>query len=94
MSITIDFSPADLQLLREQAAAGNVSLEEFIRQSSMKSARNAAFSAELSNREAAKEKRNAEYLAKIDRGIRQMNEGTGKFFTDEELEELFRGNKF
>ena len=43
MSITIDFSPADLQLLREQAAAGNVSIEEFIRQSSMKSARNAEY---------------------------------------------------
>ena len=47
MSITIDFSPADLQLLQEQAAAGNVSVEEFIRNSSMKSARNAEYLARL-----------------------------------------------
>ena len=43
--------------------------------------------------ESDKEKRNAEYLAKVDRGIQQMNKGTGKFFTDEELEALFRGNQ-
>ena len=47
MSITIDFIPADLQLLQEQAAAGNVSVEEFIRNSSMKSARNAEYLARL-----------------------------------------------
>ena len=47
MSITIDFSPADLQLLQEQAAAGNVSIEEFIRNSSMKSARNAEYLAKI-----------------------------------------------
>ncbi len=35
---------------------------------------------------------NAEYLAMIDRGIHQMKEGTGKYFTDEELEAFINGN--
>ena len=41
-----------------------------------------------------KDERNAQYLAKIDRGIRQMREGTGKAFTDEELEQLIHGHVF
>jgi len=74
MSITLDFSPADIQLIQEQANASNVSVEQFSHEAIMKAARNAA------------------YMAKIDRGIKQMHEGTGKFFTDEELEALFNGN--
>ena len=37
---------------------------------------------------ARKAARNAEYLAKIDRGIAQMNEGKYRTVTDEELEEI------
>ena len=47
MPITIDFSPADMELLRAQAAAANETVEEFIRKSSMKSANNAAYLAKL-----------------------------------------------
>ncbi|MBQ9615687.1 MAG: hypothetical protein IJR38_05035 [Selenomonadaceae bacterium] len=50
MSITIDFSPADMQRLQEQATAGNVSVEEFSRSAIMKAARNAEYLAELERR--------------------------------------------
>ncbi len=74
MSITIDFSPADIALIREQALANNTTAEEFIRQASAKAARNAA------------------YLATIDRGIKQMHEGTGTLITNEQLEALANGD--
>ena len=35
---------------------------------------------------------NAAYLAMIDRGIKQMKDGTGRFFSDEELEAFINGN--
>ncbi|MBR6267743.1 MAG: hypothetical protein IKR28_05345 [Selenomonadaceae bacterium] len=35
---------------------------------------------------------NAEYLAMIDRGIKQMHKGTGRYFTDEELEAFINGD--
>ena len=38
-----------------------------------------------------KSARNAEYLAMIDRGIKQMKEGTGTWITDEQLEALANG---
>ena len=52
MSITIDFTPAEIALIKEQATACNTTAEEFIRQASAKAARN------------------AEYLAKLDKGFR------------------------
>jgi hypothetical protein len=42
MPITIDFSPADIQLI-QQATAGNVSVEQFSREAILKAARNAAY---------------------------------------------------
>ncbi|HCB93284.1 MAG TPA: hypothetical protein DEP57_05665 [Selenomonas sp.] len=74
MSITLEFSPADMELIQEQAKASNRSAEDFIREAAAKSARNAA------------------YLARIDRATKNLDEGRGKFFTDEELEALFNGN--
>lgn len=74
MTITLNYPPADLELLKAQAAAANQSVEDFIIKSSMKSARN------------------AEYLAMIDRGIKQMHEGTGTWITDEQLEALANGD--
>lgn len=74
MSITIDFSPADMALIQEQATANNKSAEDFIMEAAAKSARNSA------------------YLAMIDRSIKQMHEGTGRFFTDDELEAFINGN--
>ena len=74
MSITIDLSPADIEFVQAQAAAGNVSIEEFSREAIMKAARNAS------------------YLAKIDRSIQQMHDGTGTVFTDKELRSLIYEN--
>ena len=37
---------------------------------------------------------NAEYLAKLERGIKQMHEGTGTTFTDAELKELIYGRNY
>ena len=47
MSITIDLSPADIEFVQAQAAAGNVSVEEFSREAIMKAARNASYLAKL-----------------------------------------------
>ena len=46
MSITIDLSPADVQLI-QQAAAGNISIEQFSREAILKAARNATYLAKL-----------------------------------------------
>ena len=46
MSITLDFSPADVQLI-QQAAAGSVSIEQFSREAILKAARNATYLAKL-----------------------------------------------
>ena len=43
MSITIDFSPADMALIEAQANASNTTAEEFIRNASAKAARNAEY---------------------------------------------------
>ncbi len=56
MSITINFSPADVEFIATQAAAGNVSLEEFSKQAILKAAQNAAYLAMLDkSRQEAKE---------------------------------------
>ena len=47
MSITIELSPADAEFLRAQAAARNISAEEFSREAVMKAARNAAYLASI-----------------------------------------------
>ena len=47
MSITIDFTPAEIALIREQATACNTTAEEFIRQASAKAARNAEYLAKI-----------------------------------------------
>ncbi|MBR3457416.1 MAG: hypothetical protein IKH16_04590 [Selenomonadaceae bacterium] len=47
MSITIDFTPAETQLLQAQATAANISVEEFSRKAIMKAANNAAYLAML-----------------------------------------------
>ncbi len=43
MSITIDFTPADVEFIQAQATAGHVTLEEFSRQAILKAAQNAAY---------------------------------------------------
>ena len=45
-----------------------------------------------SDAELAKEKRNAAYLAEIDRRVKRMREGKERFVSDEELEALVSGN--
>ena len=51
MSITIDFTPADIQLIQQQATAGNVSIEQFSREAILKAARNAEYVAKLKKSE-------------------------------------------
>ena len=58
MSITIEFSPADIGLIKAQAASHDTSIEEFSHDAVMRAARNAA------------------YLAKLDRGYKQIMEGS------------------
>lgn len=50
MSITIDFNPSDMALIKKQAIAGNTSVEEYIRNASAKAARNTEYLAELDRR--------------------------------------------
>lgn len=47
MTITVDYSPEVLELIAEQAKAESTSVEEFVRASSAKAARNAAYLAKL-----------------------------------------------
>ena len=47
MLVTLDYSPSDMQLLKAQADAAGRSVEDFIRESSMKSARNAEYLTKL-----------------------------------------------
>ena len=43
MSITLDFTPADIELIQAQAAASNLSIEEFSRKIIMKTIHNATY---------------------------------------------------
>ena len=47
MSITLDFSPADIALLQAQAKVGNVSIEEYSKAVILKAVRNAEYLAKL-----------------------------------------------
>lgn len=47
MAVTLDYAPDDIALIQEQARASKTSVEEFIRQSSIKAAKNAAYLAKL-----------------------------------------------
>ena len=47
MTITIEYSPAEMEVITAQAKAGNTSVEEFIRTSSSKAARNAEYLAKI-----------------------------------------------
>ena len=73
MSITIDFSPADMELLQKQAAASKISVEEFIRQSSMKSAANAAYLAMLDR--SMKEFDDGKYVKKTTEELEELIRG-------------------
>lgn len=75
MSITIALSPKDTELVRAQALAGGMSMEEFSYAATMKAAKNAA------------------YLAKIDRAIKNLDEGKGIYVTDEELRRIIYGDE-
>ena len=74
MSITIEFSPADMELIEKQAIASRTTAEEFIRTASAKAARN------------------AEYLARLNQAMKNLEEGKGVYLTDKELEELVQGD--
>ena len=67
MTLTIDLTPAETELMQKQATAANTSMESFAHEAALKAARN------------------AEYLAMLDRGFKQIAEGT---CTPHELIEL------
>ena len=50
MPITIDFSPADAQLIQEQAYEKKISPSDFIRNTILKSIHNAEYMAEINRR--------------------------------------------
>ena len=81
MTLALDISAADTRRIESHALKKNLSIQDFVLRSVF----------EKIERDQAKDERNAAYLAKIDRGIQQMKEGTGKFFTDEELEAFIHG---
>ena len=74
MSISINLSPSDVELIRSQAIEQNISVEEFSREAILNTARNLA------------------YRKRIQQAKKNLDEGKGKFFTDDQLEELFHGN--
>ena len=45
MSITLDFTPTDIELIQAQATANNLNIEEFSRKIIMKAIHNAAYMA-------------------------------------------------
>ena len=70
MTITIDYSPDALALIREQAAASNTTAEDFIRTASEKAARNAEYLAMLGN--ASQQMRNGQYTHFTDEELRNL----------------------
>ena len=50
MTVTIDFAPDAIALIRRQAAAASTTAEDFIRTASEKAAQNAAYFAEIDRR--------------------------------------------
>lgn len=81
MTLALDISVADTKRIENFAAKNNLSIQDFVLRSVREKIEN-----EL------KDERNSAYLAKIDRGIRQMKDGTGRFFTDAELEAFIHGH--
>jgi len=84
MTLSLNMSEADTLRVQDYAARKNLNLGDFLRDTIM----------DKVEKEEAKDKRNAEYLAKLDRGLKQMKEGTGKYFASvDELREYFYGSK-
>ena len=78
MELALSFSEADAVRIEKYAAQRNMSVFDFVRQSVMKRI----------DEDEAREVRNAEYLAMLDEGYRDMKEGKGTPMTWEELEAL------
>ncbi|MBR3457108.1 MAG: hypothetical protein IKH16_02995 [Selenomonadaceae bacterium] len=70
MLVTLDYTPSDMQLLKAQADATGRSVEEFIRESSMKSARNAEYLSMLGK--AREQMRNGQYTHFTDEELRNL----------------------
>lgn len=62
MSITIDFSPASMALIKKQAMTQNTTAEEFIRAASEKAARNAEYLAGIERAKKNADAGNCTYL--------------------------------
>ncbi len=78
MELALPFSAADAARIESHAARNHMSVFDFVRQSVM---------ARIDDDE-AREARNAEYLAMLDRGFQDIKEGKGTLMTWEQLETL------
>ena len=78
MELALSFSDADAMRIEKYAAARNMSVLDFAKRAVMKTV----------DEETERAARNAEYLAMLDEGYRDMEEGKGTRMTWEELEAL------
>ena len=78
MELALSFSDADAMRIEKYAAARNMSVLDFAKRAVMKTV----------DEETERAARNAEYLAMLDEGYRDMEEGKGTLMTWEELEAL------
>lgn len=62
MSITIEFSPVEIAVIKAQAMAQNTTVEEFIRKESAKAARNAEYMARIDRAKKNADAGNCTYL--------------------------------
>ena len=78
MELALTFNSADATLIEKYAAQRNMSVLDFAKRAVMKSV----------DEEEARAKANDEYLAMLDRGFQDMEEGKGTSMTWEQLETL------
>ena len=81
MELTLSFNNADATLIEKYAVKRNMSVLDFVKCAVKKSV----------DEEAESDARNAEYLAMLDEGYRDMEEGNGTLMTWEDLEALRNG---
>ncbi len=78
MELALSFSDADAARIQSYAAQKNMSVLDYAKKILKKGL----------DEEEARDKANAEYLAMLDEGYRDMEEGKGTLMTWEELEAL------
>ncbi|MBQ9376728.1 MAG: hypothetical protein IJU05_02860 [Schwartzia sp.] len=82
MELAVSFDRADALQIEKYAAARNMSVLDFVKRAVMKSV----------DEESERAAKNAEYLAMLDEGYRQLEKGQYISFTDEEWEKFVNGD--